>query len=305
MMQKKRWKTLLLAAVFAALAAGCGNDAQPKETAAPGETGGANEGAVADAGQDEDTVADTKRVPAAGEGDLLARIQEKGEIVIATEGTWAPWTFHDEDDNLVGYDVEVARKIAEKLGVTATFVEGEWDGLFAGLDSGRYDIVANGVEVTDERAEKYDFSDPYGYIRTAIIVKGDNDEITSFEDLNGKTTANTLASTYALLAESYGATATGVDDLNQTIELLLAGRVDATLNAEVTFYDYKNAHPESDLKVAALTNEASLVCIPFRKDADCDSLREAVNRAVAELSEAGELSELSQKYFGSDISQKE
>ncbi len=305
-MMKKRWKTVLLAAVFAAMAAGCGQkDTQPQDTAVSQETDGAKESAAEDAGQKEDTAADTKREPAAGEGDLLSRIREKGEIVIATEGTWAPWTFHDENDNLVGYDVEVAQKIAEKLGVTATFVEGEWDGLFAGLDSGRYDIVANGVEVTDERAEKYDFSDPYGYIRTAIIVRGDNEEITSFEDLNGKTTANTLASTYALLAESYGANATGVDDLNQTIELLLAGRVDATLNAEVTFYDYKNAHPESDLKVAALTEEASLVCIPFRKEADSDSLREAVNQAVAELSDSGELSELSQKYFGSDISQKE
>lgn len=97
--------------------------------------------------------------------------------------------------------------IAAKLGVTATFAETEWDGIFAGLDSGRYDIAANGVEVTDERAQKYDFSTPYGYIRTALIVRGDNTDIQSFEDLKGKHTANSIASTYMTLAESYGATA--------------------------------------------------------------------------------------------------
>ena len=68
-------------------------------------------------------------------GIFLEQIQSKGEIVVAMEGTWAPWTYHDEDDNLVGYDVEVAQQIAEKLGVKATFVEGEWDDLLAGIDS--------------------------------------------------------------------------------------------------------------------------------------------------------------------------
>ena len=118
-------------------------------------------------------------------------------------------------------------------------------GLFAGLNSGRYDIVANGVEVTDERSQAYDFSDPYAYINTVIIVRDDNDDITSFEDLDGKTTANTLASTYSLLAESYGAKATGVDSLADTILLVEQGRVDATLNADVSFFDYMKVHPVS------------------------------------------------------------
>lgn len=114
---------------------------------------------------------------AAEENDLLAQIKEKGTITVAMEGTWAPWTYHDADDNLVGYDVEVAQNIAEKLGVEVNFVEGEWDGLLAGLDDGRYDIMVNGVGVTEERAEKYNFSTPYAYNRTAVIVRGDYDEI--------------------------------------------------------------------------------------------------------------------------------
>lgn len=237
----------------------------------------------------------------AEEGDLLARIQSKGEIVIATEGAWAPWTYHDEDDNLVGFDVEVAQKIAEKLGVKATFVECAWDSIFAGLDAERYDIAANGIEVTDERAEKYNFTTPYGYIRTALIVRGDNEEITSFEDLDGKKTANSIASTYMTLAESYGAEAVGVDTLDQTIEMVLYGRADATLNAEVSFYDYLRVHPDANIKVVALTEEASHVSIPVRKGEDSASLLEAINQAIAELTDSGELSEISIKYFGNDI----
>ena len=237
----------------------------------------------------------------AEDGDQLSDIQSKGEIVVATEGAWAPWTYHDEAGTLVGFDVEVAQAIAAKLGVTATFAETEWDGIFAGLDSGRYDIAANGVEVTDERAQKYDFSTPYGYIRTALIVRGDNEDITSFEDLNGKHTANSIASTYMTLAESYGATAVGVDTLDQTIQMVLSGRADATLNAEVSFYDYMNAHPDANLKVVALTDEASQVAIPLRKGEDSASLRAAVDQAIAELRDEGELTRISEKYFGKDI----
>ncbi len=240
-----------------------------------------------------------------GSGDLLAQIQEKGEITIATEGTWAPWTYHDENGNLVGYDVEVMEKVAEKMGIKATFVEGEFDGLLAGLDSKRYDIIANGVNITEERAEKYDFSVPYAYNRTAVIVREDNEEIQSFEDLEGKETANTITSVYASLAESYGANVTGVDDLNQTFELLRSGRIDATLNEEVTYYDYLKEHPDAGIKIAALSEEAMEVVLPVRKGEESASLLAAINGALEELKESGELSQLSEKYFGTDISQNE
>lgn len=232
--------------------------------------------------------------------DQLKQIQDKGEIIIAMEGTWAPWTYHDENDVLVGYDVEVGKAVAEKLGVTATFVEGEWDGLLAGLDAGRYDIMVNGVGITPDREEKYDFSTPYAYNRTAVIVRGDYDGIKSMSDLKDKKTANTISSTYAEQAESYGATVTGVDDLNQTIELLLADRIDATLNAEVVFNDYKKAHPDANIKIAAYSDEVERIAIPVRKGQT--ELKKAIDKALEELAADGTLSELSNKYFGMDIS---
>ena len=236
--------------------------------------------------------------------DRLGRIQESGEIVIAMEGAWSPWTYHDENDVLVGFDTEVGQAIADILGVKATFVEGEWDALLAGLEVGRYDLMINGVEVTDERSETFDFSEPYGYIRTALVVKSDNTDITSFEDLKGKETANSINSTYMLLAEQYGAQVQGVDTLDQTIDMVLSGRVDATLNAELSIDDYLKEHPDAAIKTVALTEEASLVSIPMKKGSDSDSLREAVNSAIAQLRENVKLAEISMKYFGKDITDK-
>ena len=241
--------------------------------------------------------------PAAG--DQLSNIQSSGKLIVALEGAWQPWSYHDESDTLVGYDVEVSRAIAEKLGVEPEYVESDWDSLFAGLDAGRYDIVCNGVEVTDERAKTYDFTTPYGYIHTALAVRKDNEDIKSFEDLKGKTTANSLASTYMELAESYGATVQGIDTLEETIQLLTAGRIDATLNADVSFYDYLNVHPDADFKLVAQTEDASHVAIPVRKGDDSASLLEAINTAIDELRADGTLKALGEKYFGQDISSED
>ncbi len=293
-MKRNTW--IILFTVMLALAlAGCS-----------GNSSASGSGGNTDAGDSGSSGAGEEAASAAGEeasDDLLSRIQSKGEIVVAMEGTWSPWTYHDDSGELVGYDVEVANAIAEKLGVKATFVEGGWDGLLAGLESGRYDIMVNGVDIDEERQEKYDFSVPYAYNRTAVIVRGDDDSVQSMEDLNGKSTANTITSTYAAVAQKYGAEVTPVDDLNQTFELLLTQRIDATLNAEVTYYDYMKAHPDANLKIACLDLDATQAAIPMRKGEETATLRQAINQALAELSEDGTLSELAVKYFGVDLSQ--
>ena len=226
---------------------------------------------------------------------------EAGKLTMATNATFPPYEMTTDAGTIEGIDVDTAQAIAEKLGVEPEYVESDWDSLFAGLDAGRFDMVCNGVEVTDERALTYDFTTPYGYIHTALAVRKDNDEIKTFEDLKGKTTANSLASTYMELAESYGATVQGIDTLEETIQLLTAGRIDATLNADVSFYDYLNVHPDADLKLVAQTAEASHGAIPVLKSEDTAYL-DALNTAIEELRADGTLKTLSEKYFGQDIS---
>ncbi len=287
---KKRIMGLLMAFTLAnsMLLTGCGTSGSSSEDSA----------ASVDASSEAATEAESSG------DDQLSQIQAKGKIVFAMEGQWSPWTYHDESGDLVGYDTEVGKAIAEKLGVEAEFVEGEWDGLFTGLDTGRYDAIINGVEITEERAAKYNFTDPYAYVRTALCVAEDNTDITSFEDLDGKKTSNSLGSTYADMAAEYGATVENVDTLAETISMVTSGRVDATLNSEDSFADYLNEHPDAPIKLVATTEEASHVAIPLRADSSTDSLREAINTALSELAADGTLSQLSEKYFGSDISQE-
>ena len=124
------------------------------------------------------------------------------------------------------------------------------------------------------------------------------------QDLRGKTTANTISSTYAETAERYGARVTGVDDLNQTFELLRAGRIDATLNSEVTYVDYTRAHPESGIKIALFAPEAGEIGIPLKKGQQSESLRQVVNDVIAEMKNSGELAKISVQFFGIDITKK-
>lgn len=239
----------------------------------------------------------------AEEKDLLAEIQERGYITIATEGDWSPWTYHNEAGDLVGYDVEIGAKIAEYLGVEASFEETAWDSILAGVDSGRFDIACNGVGYTAERAEKYNFSDAYVFTKKVLIVLDENTDITEWESLEGKTTGNTASSTYAAIAESYGATVTPVDDFVQTIELLSRGDIDATINAEVSYLDYIAQHPEAPIKVVA-KSEGDIVAFPMQKSEKTATLVEAVNNALQAMRDSGELAELSVKYFGDDLTNR-
>ena len=247
--------------------------------------------------------ADTTPAATSSSQDLLDQIRAKGTIVIATEGTWSPWTFHDEKGNLTGYDIELGRLIAKHLGVKPQFVEGKWDGLLAGISSGRYDIMINGVDITPEREKAFSFTEPYAYNKTVVVTRTSDTAIQSMQDLKGKVTANTISSTYAEVAERYGAKVTGVDDLNQTFELLLSGRIDATLNAEVVFYDYKRVHPAAEVKIAAVSDEMTSVGIPLKKEGT-EKLKQEINKVLTQLHQSGELSKLSQQFFGADISKK-
>ena len=236
--------------------------------------------------------------------DLLSMIRSRGKIIIATEGNWSPWTYHDESGALTGLDIEIGTLIAEGLGVEPDFRETEWSSILAGVESGRFDIACNGVGYTAERAEKYSFTTPYVYTGAELVVRGDNEDIKSVEDLKGKKTANSPSSTYAMRAEEAGATVTYVDTLAETIALVLQGRVDATINAKESIDDYLGEHPDADLKVVQLL-PGEPVAYPIRMGDDTVTLVEAINEILEAARQDGRLAAISEKYFGVDLTKAE
>ncbi|MFC7430244.1 MULTISPECIES: amino acid ABC transporter substrate-binding protein [unclassified Agrococcus] len=235
-------------------------------------------------------------------GLTLADVQEAGVLVVGTEGTYSPFSFHADGGTgeLTGYDVDVITAIADELGVDVEFEETQWDAIFAGLDSGRWDVIANQVSINPEREERYLFSTPYTYSPGVLIVPTDS-EIASFDDLEGVTSAQSLTSNWAEVATESGATVEGVEGFAQAVELLRTGRVDATINDRLTFLDYQTAQGgDIGVEIVDETEDVSESAVTFRQGSD--DLVAAVDEAIATLTADGTLAEISERYFGEDVS---
>lgn len=232
--------------------------------------------------------------------NLLEKVKSEGKLRIGTEGSYAPYTFHDNTGKLTGFDVEIAEEIAKRMGVKPEFVETKWDGMFAGLDAKRFDMIANEVSVKPERQEKYDFSDAYIVSKAVLIVNEGNDKIKTFEDLKGKKTAQSLTSNLAKITESYGAVNEPVEGFNQSIDLLTSNRVDAVVNDSLSFLDLKKQKPNIGIKVVAEYNNAQQNAMMFNKGNA--ELVQAVNKALADMKADGAYLKISNKWFGTDVS---
>ncbi len=232
--------------------------------------------------------------------DLLKAVKSAGEITIGTEGTYAPFTFHDKSGKLTGFDVEIAEEVAKRIGVKAKFVETKWDGMLAGLDSKRFDMVANEVTIRDDRKVKYDFSEPYIVSKAVLIVKQNNTTIKSLADLKGKKSGQSLTSDLGDIAKANGAELVSVDGFNQAIDLLTSGRIDATINDKLSYLDLKKARPDVQIKVVAVTDSVSQSGMLFRKGNT--GLVDSVNKALADMKADGRYLKISNTYFGEDVS---
>ena len=233
---------------------------------------------------------------------LLDAARARGELVIALEGNWNPWSFHGADGQLEGFDVELVRLICAKLGVNARFVEAEWDLLFGKLQNVKCDVIVNGVAITTERQRDFYFSQPYSYSKTALIVRKDDTTINSFKDLNGKSSANALDSFFCATAEKNGANIIAIDSFEESINMLLENRVESTLNSDVCFYYYKKRHADAPIRIAAFSDTLMPVGIVFRRSQDSIALLNEINHILTQMHSDGTLEKLSIKYFGRDVS---
>ena len=242
---------------------------------------------------------------AAAESDpaqQLDRIKKAGVIRIGTEGVFVPYSYHDEQGRLTGYDVELARAVAAKIGVQAQFIESSWDSLLAGVDAGRFDIVVNQVEASAARRAKYDFSVPYTYDHTAILVRSDNNDIKGFDDLRGKRAAESAKANSSRIAEAHGAVIVGVQDFSQAVELVVSKRADTALNSELSIADFLRKMPDVPVKVVATSTEAEEMCVLMPKGSQ--ALKAAIDEAIESLRADGTLSKLSKQFLGRDVAVK-
>lgn len=232
---------------------------------------------------------------------LLDQIKAKGEMNIAIEGVWAPWSFHNDKGELIGFDVEVAEAVCERIGVRPRFVEVVWERILPGVESGIYDVAFNGVAITAEREGNFYFSNPYCSECTVLIVHKDNDTIKSFADLKGRSCANALESNYCKIGEDHGAFTIAIDSLEEEMKLVAEGRAESTINADASFFDYLNSNPSAPLKIVDKISAPIPIGVPTKKTFKNYSLIQEINGIFKELKADGTLTAISLKYFGRDI----
>ncbi len=226
-------------------------------------------------------------------------VQASGVLRVGTEGVYAPFSYHDPSTGqLTGYDVDVARAVADKLGVNVEFVETPWDSIFAALEANRFDVVANEVTITPERQAKYDLSEPYSVGEGVIVTRADDDSISSLDDIRGKVAGETATSNWAQVARDHGATVEAVEGFTQAIKLLNQGRVDLVINDSIAVYAYLAETGDTTVKIAGNTGEKSEQGFAARKDS---GLLPDLNKALDELRDDGTLAGISDKYLKANV----
>ncbi|HKV17469.1 MAG TPA: ABC transporter permease subunit [Mycobacterium sp.] len=228
------------------------------------------------------------------------QVKSSGVLRVGTEGVYSPFSYHDAATNeLVGYDVDVAKAVADKLGVRVEFVETPWDSIFAALEANRFDVVANEVTINDERKAKYDLSEPYSVGEGVIVTRADDNSIKSLADLKGKVAAENATSNWSEVARKAGARVEAVEGFTQAIKLLNQGRVDVVINDSIAVYAYLAETGDKTVKIAGNVGEKSEQGFAARKDS---GLLPDLNKALDELKADGTLAEISQKYLKANAS---
>lgn len=272
-------KKFVLGTIAAVVLAACGGEGSNSASSAPVQSGAAS-------------------------GSLIERINNKGTITVGTEGTYAPFTYHDKDGKLTGYDVEVTRAVADKLGIKVEFKETRWDSMMAGLKAGRFDVVANQVGLTSpERQATFDKSEPYSWSGAVLVARKDSN-IKSIDDIKGVKTAQSLTSNYGEKAKAAGAELVPVDGLAQSLTLIEQKRADATLNDELAVLDYLKNKPDAGVKIVWSAPADEKVGSGLIVNKGNDEALAKFSTAMTELKADGTLKKLGEQFFGKDISVK-
>jgi polar amino acid transport system substrate-binding protein len=236
-------------------------------------------------------------------GDTLTQIKEKGVLTIGLDDSFPPMEYRNDKNELVGFDIDFAEAIGKELGVKVNFVPSAWDGILPGLDAKRFDIVLSSMSVTDERKKQVDFVEYFGAGQIVAVKAGNPLNIQSVEDLKGKVVGVQMGSTGETAADSIEGTKE-VKKYNANTDVfndMGLGRVDAAVIGEMVGRYYMTTRP-GVFEVVGEAFQVQPMGIAVRKG-DTE-LREALEQTVQTLKDNGTLSEISQKWFDSDITNK-
>jgi cystine transport system permease protein len=220
-------------------------------------------------------------------------------LKVGTEGVYPPFSYHGgTGSGLTGFDIDVMNAIGKHLGVKVEYVETPFDSMFAALEAGRFDVVANQITFNEERNARYDLSDPYVETTGVLVVRKGEKNITKLADLKGKRAAENITSNWAEVAKGAGATIVGVDDMSLAIDNLEQGRVDALVNDKLAIRNYLRTKPDAGIKVVTETNDVSKSVLAARKGS---GYLPQLNKAIADLKADGTLDKIYAKYFGAAV----
>ena len=235
------------------------------------------------------------------EDQSLQKVKDAGKLILGLDATFKPMGYTDENNEIVGFDIDVAEEVCKRLGVELVKQPINWDTLTTDLNVGKCDCVWNGLSINEERQEKMNLSEPYMKNAMVFVVKGDS-TVEKMADLKGKKISVQNGSSAQTILESceikdditISPIATNIEALQQ-LEL---GVVDAVFLDEVVA-DYEIKNSGKNYKKLAEGLEEEEYAIAFRKDDQ--ALRDAVQQTLSEMKADGKLAEISTKWFGSDI----
>ncbi|WP_242236887.1 transporter substrate-binding domain-containing protein [Streptococcus acidominimus] len=241
------------------------------------------------------------------------KIKEAGVLKVATPGTLYPTSYHDDADQLVGYEIDMVNEIGKRLDIKIEYQEIGVAEAFTSVDSGKVDVAVNNFDTTKERLEKYNFSIPYKYSIGGMIVRADGSsgiEAADLSDWKGKKAGGGAGTQYMKLAEKLGAEPVIYDNVTNDVYLrdVSTGRTDFIPNdyyTQVIAINYiTQQFPDIKVKMGTPKYNPTEQGIVMRKTDT--SLKEQVDKALTSMKEDGTLKAISEKYYaGQDLTEPE
>ncbi|MGJ9459690.1 transporter substrate-binding domain-containing protein [Oceanobacillus sp. CF4.6] len=248
-------------------------------------------------GEGEDQESNTNSGEDAKQGDILERVEETGVLRVGFEGTYPPFNYQGDTEDFVGFDVDISKEVAKRLGVEVEFLTSKWAGLIGGLNADKFDVIIAQMTVTEERKESVDFTDPYVITGAVIVTHNDTDGIESLADLNGLKVGAAAGTSFADLAEQ----AEGADvklyegGFSTYVNDVVNKRLDALVNDSLVMgYNIEESGLPIKVTSELLSRDANAMAVKK----DNEDFVNKMNELLAEMKEDGTYEEIYMKWFG-------